>query len=313
MRILQGLLFSLGVHLALVWASQFLPPPEAFQARRERIEFEVVEKTADASAPNGQVVRQPLVPDELLVPDNEDPTFLSERRQRVREQRRAAQSGRTENRSRPGPARPTGSDSSAESSPRPPKAPDLFQLAPRDAGEAEVVQRRSRRPEATRGQSRPAGDGLAHLPPGFSTVGETLPRELEVGSFTSLNTDRYLFYSFFMRIEDLIRYNWESYVKDTINRTPRSHFLQNTTDLWVTQVEIQLTPAGDFHRALLLKSSGIEGFDWAAVDAFSQARRFPNPPQEMVEDDGLIHLKYSFTVHYRPATLGEGPGRPTIR
>lgn len=293
--------------MLLVWSSQFLPPPEAFQARRERIEFEVVETPASERRDRGQVVRQPLVPDDMLVPDNDDPTFLSERRQRVREQRRAARSGITENRALRGSPQPQGDPRDERL--RPPRAPDLFRLAPRDPEEAVARQEASRR----RGQRRPPGDGLAHLPPGFSTVGETLPQELEVGSFTSLNTDRYLFYSFFMRIEELIRYNWESYVKDTINRTPRSEFLKQTGDLWVTHVEIQLTPAGDFHRALLLKSSGIEGFDWAAVDAFRQARRFPNPPAEMVEDDGLIHLKYSFTVHYRPTTLGEGPGRPTIR
>lgn len=310
MRILQGILLSLGVHLLLVWSSQFLPPPEAFQAERERIEFEVVENPRDPSRDLGQVVRQPLVPDDLLVQDNDDQTFLSERRQRVREQRRAARSGQTENRAQAGTTQPQGDPEAAQ---RPPKAPDLFNLAPRDPNE--VVERR-REPETRRqGQRRPTGDGIANLPPGFSTVGETLPRELEVGSFTSLNTDRYLFYSFFMRIEELIRYNWESYVKDTINRTPRSEFLKQTGEFWVTHVEIQLKPNGEFYRALLLKSSGIQGFDYAAVDAFSQARRFPNPPAEMVEDDGLIHLKYSFTVHYRPspATLGEGPGRPTIR
>lgn len=306
MRILQGILLSLGVHLLLVWASQFLPPPEAFQVQRERIEFEVVETPNDGLRDRGQVIRQPIVPDDMLVPDNNDERFMSERRQRVREQRRAAQSGMTQNRAQPGAPTPQGD--LTEQRLKPPKAPDLFNLRPRDPEEV-VAQPQPR----TRGQRRAPGDGIANLPPGFSTVGETLPRELEVGSFTSLNTDRYLFYSFFMRIEELIRYNWESYVKDTINRTPRSDFLKQTGDLWVTHVEIQLKPNGEFHRALLLKSSSIEGFDWAAVDAFSRARRFPNPPAEMVEDDGLIHLKYSFTVHYRPTTLGEGPGRPTIR
>lgn len=313
MRILQGILLSLGVHLLLVWGSQLLLSPSLLQSQSERIEFEVIDPSTNSA--RGQVVRQPLVPDEMLTEDNDDFRYLSERRQRVREQRRAERTGITENRAQRGSSEPQGEG--GQSGPRPPRAPDLFRLNPSTPEEAgEIAARRERQrqnQDRMRGQTRPQSDNLTHLPQGFSTVGETLPNELEVGSFTSLNTDRYLFYSFFVRIEDLIRYNWESYVKDTINRTPRSHFLQQSGDTWITQVEIQLKPNGEFHRALLLKSAGIEGFDWAAVDAFSQAKLFPNPPQEMIEEDGLIHLQYSFTVRYRPTAMGSGPGRPAVR
>lgn len=293
MRFLQGLLLSLGIHGLLVWGSQFLPAPESFQTQNERIEFEVVDRTP--SQIQGQVIRQPMVPDDSLTEQSEDPLrFLSERRQSVRKQMRAEQSGKTENRA-PNPNR---------SARRPARQPsvqnrDLFQLPPRPLRDPDGIAATQQRQQ----NSLPRLD----LPTGFSTVGESLPRELEVGSFTSLNTDRYLFYSFFMRVEDLIRYNWESYVKDTINRTPRQAFLAQNRDTWVTNVEIQLRPDGQFHRAYLLKGSGISGFDWAAVDAFSRARFFPNPPQEMVESDGLIRLKYSFAVQYRPTALGSAP------
>ncbi len=52
-----------------------------------------------------------------------------------------------------------------------------------------------------------------------------------------------------------------------------------------------------------MKESGLKSFDQAAVQAFAQARMFPNPPEDMIESDGLIHLKYSFQVHYEPKVL----------
>ena len=52
-----------------------------------------------------------------------------------------------------------------------------------------------------------------------------------------------------------------------------------------------------------MKESGIPHFDAAAVNAFLDARIFPNPPQEMIQEDGLIHIKFGFTVNYNPPSL----------
>ena len=72
---------------------------------------------------------------------------------------------------------------------------------------------------------------------------------------------------------------------------------------WVTGIDIWITPDGRFHSAHIMKESGIKKFDTAAAAAFREAGMFPNPPQEMVEDDGYIHLKYSFNVRFQPSTL----------
>jgi hypothetical protein len=40
----------------------------------------------------------------------------------------------------------------------------------------------------------------------------------------------------------------------------------------------------------------VKEVDRAAVAAFSEANYFPNPPKEMAEKDGRIHLKYAFVV-----------------
>jgi outer membrane biosynthesis protein TonB len=52
-----------------------------------------------------------------------------------------------------------------------------------------------------------------------------------------------------------------------------------------------------------MKESGVVPFDASAVRAFQEAAVFPNPPQEMIQEDGFIHLKFAFTVNFRPPTL----------
>jgi len=53
-----------------------------------------------------------------------------------------------------------------------------------------------------------------------------------------------------------------------------------------------------------MKESGATEFDRAALAAFQQARFFPNPPQELVEEDGMIHLRYDLEVDFADAVFG---------
>ena len=135
---------------------------------------------------------------------------------------------------------------------------------------------------------------------GASTIGEAMPKEVSVGSFTALNTDRYLYYSFFSRIEELIRFRWETAVQNTIEYTPPARLGQNPRGIWVTQIQVIIAPSGEIKDIKIMKESGLKGFDQSAVQSFIQARLLPNPPKEMVEEDGLIRLDYSFQVRYSP-------------
>lgn len=299
MRLLQGILLSLAIHLFLLWGSQFLPVPSRHET--ERIEIAVLPASPVPHAktgPDKNIVRQTVLPNELLTQNNEEAHFFSAERQRVKKQMRASQSGMTANRGADQAATSARETSRPSSQQKNTNLLDLAKERTRPNGGLTV-------PQAHRTES--ASAPWQGLPPGFSTVGESLPQELEVGSFTSLNTDRYLFYSFYSRIEELIRWNWENAVKRTIQTTPRSQFQRNLRSQWVTQIEIQLQPNGQFHRALLLKSSSLQGFDDSAIAAFVRAQTFPNPPREMVEDDGLIHLQYQFTVDYTPRAIVEKP------
>jgi hypothetical protein len=146
-------------------------------------------------------------------------------------------------------------------------------------------------------------DVKKELAKGISTSNQILNRDdIKFGNFTAMNTDRYLFYSFFSRIEDRIRSPWEDQVEQAMSQY-RAKLISQIRSNWVTEIEINLKPNGEFHSAHVLKESGIKGFDEATIKPFVEAQIFPNPPKELIKPDGLIHLIYSFNVVYDPKGL----------
>lgn len=134
-----------------------------------------------------------------------------------------------------------------------------------------------------------------------SQIGEVVRKEVSIGQMTALNTDQYTYYSFFARVQELIRFRWENIVQ---NAMIMSHPLELAQlprkNNWITEVEFLLDPQGKLSKALVLRESGFKKFDYAAINAFKEARVFPNPPKELIESDGFIHLKYRFHVNYSP-------------
>lgn len=299
-----GLGLSLLLHFLFMAASLTLPD---FQPQVRPVSIEIVEPTQtkkqDRPAnkqPHQQIVREALAPEKLKAVESTDPLkFLSRQTQRVQKQTRATLNGLTQNRSANQNTENQTKDNETRSNNQSPK--DLA-----EKGDLFYPQKKSKKildAFTPQYKKTPSINSDRKLDRGLSTIGEALPREVEIGSFTALNTDRYLYYSFFSRIEELIRFNWENMVRQSIDRTPPDRFKTNISGTWNTQLEIWLKPNGEFHSAHLLKESGFRGFDQAAAQSFAQARIFPNPPKEMVEEDGFIHLKYYFQVHYEPKVL----------
>ncbi len=137
-----------------------------------------------------------------------------------------------------------------------------------------------------------------------STLGEVLPDNMSVGDFTALNTNQYQFYTFYARVEDLVRFRWEGYIRSALDFFDRRRVIKSVSQkTWITQIEFLIDPQGHLRKAILLKESGITQFDQSSVKAFEDAKVFPNPPKEMIQDDGFIHLRYSFHVYFNPAVL----------
>lgn len=273
MRIFYGILLSLLVHFILVLGLDKAAPyfeTKLHKATKEVAEIELVESTPSKKSPARQIVREAIAPKSQLKEEDESlARFLSAERQRVKKESRAANSGLTQNRVQGKSQKPQAKDYDPDN----------------------IITRTLR--------EQPRG-----FDPAPSTIGDALPQDVSIGSFTALNTDRYVYYSFFSRIEDLVRFRWESRVRQAVDTFDRSYILSVVgRKNWVTSMDIWITPDGRFHSAHILKECGIQKFDLAAVAAFREAGLFPNPPQEMVEEDGFIHLKYTFNVSFRPSTL----------
>lgn len=286
MPVIRAILISVIVHFISTWVLVWLAPRYATKPP-ETIEVSLFPEgqILDALTPKKkQVVRQTLIPEKLRAPDDETlARFLSDKKQRVREETQAAKSGMTANRNNQ-------DLSTQNTSPQKPNSINPHSVN-MDKDGYRTVDISSELQEMNRFKD------------GMSTIGESMPRDMKVGSFTALNTDRYLFYTFYSRIEELIRYRWETKVLQAIHSFDTQTLLQAGDRNWVTHVEFLLDRDGFLRQALIMKESGIPPFDVAAINSFKEAKIFPNPPPEMVQEDGFIHVKYSFTVNFRPPTL----------
>jgi TonB family protein len=281
-RIIKALGLSILLHALFLVGMSFWSflQPSVNQSKVENIEISLEspsdKKNLAKSSPKKdlQIVRSALAPEKIEIPEDETPSrFLSQEKQRVKNETQAAANGMTKNK----PLQLT--------QPRSVKTANLTQ-SPSEDGYRKID----------------ISKELQEMNHEISTNGDSLPADVKVGSFTSLNTDRYLYYSFYARVEELIRYRWEARVQNAINGFDRISASDAGDKNWNSQVEFLLDENGFLKQALIMKPSGIKSFDNAAIEAFKEARVFPNPPKEMIQEDGFIHLKFAFNVRY-PAPI----------
>ncbi|MEQ1876100.1 MAG: hypothetical protein ABL958_05605 [Bdellovibrionia bacterium] len=259
MRYFHILLFSLFLHVALVSLLDKVP-----DERKEQLPIEVVYPDA---FPNGQVVRETEKKDIKETEEKRRARFQSEYNKRFKEESRVRDSGMTANAGGGSPKQGT---------------PDEKKEGP---GQNRIAK-----------QFVPMANPM--LPPGPGTgpraaVGEKLPDSVKFGNFNALNSDRFLYYSFFARIEEGIRPRWEMSVREVVRSADPAVYRHNE---WLMNLEIILDRTGKFHKAVVHKKSGLDPLDVATIDAFRAGAPFQNPPQEMVQADGRIHLFYAISV-----------------
>lgn len=257
------LIASFILHLLIVSFLDKLPEPE-----RKEVPIEVVYTEPPRSLRDQTIVRETERKDVQETEEERKARFLSERTKRYKEETRARDSGMSQN---------AGGGT-----------PEAGEQGRRGPGPGRITR-----------QFAPQSNPL--LPPGpglgaRSTIGEKLPQDVRFGNFNALNSDRFLYYSFYARIEERIRPRWESSVRDIIDSLNPSRV---RTREFLTNVEILLDKTGKFQQAIVHKKSGIDSLDMAAVEAFKAGAPFQNPPAEMVQPDGKIRLFYSITVTMR--------------
>lgn len=283
MKLYYAFLFSLALHLLLYFSAKEIASHIETLTKPE-VEVVLVD------GKDFKVVRQTEGPE----PDSDEDTpshLLSERHQRFKQQQRAEQIGKTVNRAQNAPS---GEEQK--------KQDEMIQKlqAISDLSEQIIQQIQNER------NNRPAEEELNPnlFKPGSlpSTVNDPFTN-VPIGSFTALNTNRYLYYSYFARIEDQIRNRWVRRIRDVIDSRPSISADKRSRDVWTTEIEVVLDKEGHFVRADVHRSSGLDRFDYAAMDAFREGAPILNPPPGLIEEDGFIRLKYAFNVFWRPSDL----------
>ena len=127
-----------------------------------------------------------------------------------------------------------------------------------------------------------------------------LPPELEIGDMVALNTDQNIYYSFYRRMAEKVVWPWAQNVVQGFERLKHRGELGGTNKSWVTIIEVLLDKNGVVVAVEPLQLAGDSDMDNAPIRAFKVAKNFPNPPDEMVDDDGYIRIRYRFVVHYNP-------------
>ena len=98
-----------------------------------------------------------------------------------------------------------------------------------------------------------------------------------------------------------IREGWATFLRDCQLRLPASDGLNNAT--LVAVVAISVAADGKLVAVEITSSSGNAQYDGAAVEIVRDSGPFPPPPVEVVSDDDLVHLSWSFARDQRQAGL----------
>lgn len=298
---------SFSVHLLVGWCLSMIQvePPVPKDAIDNYVEFVDTPKPRNESAK--AFTRRQDLPDELLDKNPQAKRrFLSEKEQTVLEETRAAESGLTKNRSQTlnSPRSALGSfapETKPAKRPKPllPKA-DLQSFNDGfDAGVAVGDTNDAAGEDRTGKPLKFPSMARFGLEAGRSTFGEMAPSDLKIGQMTALNTDRFLYYSFYERAQDLVYHHWAKYVRAVLYSYQRSGRATGD-EYWITRIEIVLDKDGRFLRGLLHQGSGLQSLDLAPMHAFRDAKRIPHPPLEMVKDDGTIRMDWEFAVQMIP-------------
>jgi hypothetical protein len=290
------ILLSLGLHVLGYLGVLRVPDLPPFELRPQKnVEIEIIHQPEKNQR---QQVTQVDIPKEVLLPSQEDlldlrdkASFLSEKTQRVKKELQAKESGLSQN-SKPGanqietpntPSPQQGSEALAHG-----KGRQKIQLYPSlDQALLQKAQKKSH--TGTQNDSYSLGSL------GSRTM-DALPNDIDFGDITVLNTDALTYYTFYQRIRESVYPHWHDLTHKALEYLPSRLLHEVSGKEWITEIEFWLKPNGEYHSAHVHRESGIKNFDLAAIKSFEQSKIFPNPPKDLIESDGYVHVKYSFIL-----------------
>jgi TonB family protein len=167
-------------------------------------------------------------------------------------------------------------------------------------GDGAIEQARRDPTELAPGQGG-AGGGAPHLP-NLRPSDDQLSRvvgggsvdhydDVEEGEVTAVSSRQWVGATFMNRTKRLVAQEWNP-AEAWAHFDPRGSVYGYKTR--ITVLRVTLSPDGALTKAVVIQGSGVDFLDDEAVRAFKAASPFPNPPDVLRGDDGLITFTFGF-------------------
>ena len=159
------------------------------------------------------------------------------------------------------------------------------------------------------GAGQVGGAGFGDAVPGLAELTPSLPKlerlagmpandhlpDVETDAETRLNTFRWKHATFFNRIADSIRSQWNGGV--VLSRSDPAGDVFGFEDR-LTVVQVTLDKSGNIVDLAVAEGSGADPLDDEALRAFKRAGPFPNPPEALFEGSEKFSFLFGFNVTY---------------
>ncbi len=131
-------------------------------------------------------------------------------------------------------------------------------------------------------------------------VQQQMPPGVRLGNVTALNTDQHRFYSFNQRLLQRFIPLWGDRVRTALYQWIRENNAPAVSKSWVTNVEVIMNEKGEVLEVQPFRLSDLWSIDEAAINSFKDVKNVPNPPKEMIDKNGYIHLQFQTEVFWVP-------------
>jgi TonB family protein len=286
-----SVLFHIGLIALLILGPEFLILNELHRRTNHTIENKTEDLITQIELINQeQVQKQIIEQSETSVNEKEpeDAKFLSAKNQKVEKETKASQNGKFNNANLPGvTAASPAAKKTTENESKP---------------KTEVVKNfginglpLNKNPEVSKSNSDLDSEKYVSLGDGISQSDDYLP-DTEEGAQTLLNTKEFVYYSYFMRVKDQLRSHWNPKIRQNIQVLYAKDRNIANANIKATSIRVTLNKSGYLEKIELLKTSGYQELDVAAIQAFRSAAPFLNPPPGLLEKDKRIRIVWDFIL-----------------
>jgi TonB family protein len=116
-------------------------------------------------------------------------------------------------------------------------------------------------------------------------------KQLQEGDRNLLNRRETRYWAFFDRVKRQIEREWSPQTEYR-RRDPYGN-VYGVKDRWTT-AEVVLNTNGSIRKLQIIKSSGLDFYDDEAIRALNAAAPFANPPEGMMDEQGLVRFTFGF-------------------